>query len=270
VGVFLTSWIWNSWVPVNKPPQYSGALAMFRPLTENGAFTNGPASAKLFDVAKQDPSSPLDYWKALGSTFTVLGPAESDSLMTAAGVEAIKSNLGLTLTRTLLDMWTLLDAPGSLSIDTSDPTQSRQNVAKKLTELDIVRTETSVGFGGDFTYPTRHLVDEKMEWLETLRTTIPAMHVVIELFGGILVISILTGASAAILLRDLSWLSVPLFGLAVCFVAALSQGVVYRYIAPVVLMNVIVAVAAATAALAETRRRQAVARLERAPLPRSR
>ncbi|MGG6897402.1 hypothetical protein [Rhizobium sp. BR 315] len=249
LGILATGLVWSTWVSVEKPPQYSGALAMFRPLAEHGLATNGPSSARLFEVARQNPSAPLDYWKALGTTYIELGPEKSNALLTAAGAEAMMKNALPILKSTLSDTWTLLDSPGAYLLKNTDPKEEMDTLTQQLSDLDAIREQTSANFGGDFTYRTKKLTEGRIAWIERLRGSILGVPIRIELFGGVLVISLLMCGGAGIAFRDPSWLCIPLYGLAVCLLAALTQGVVYRYIAPALLLNFIAAAASAAALL---------------------
>ncbi len=250
LGIFATGQIWNTWVPVEKPAQYSGAIAMFRPLIEYGMASNGPFSTRLFDVARQDKDGPLNYWEAIGSAYAEIGPLESNALLTAAGKEAVMRNALPYLKGTLSNAWKLLDAPGAFEVKTADANSSSAGLGQKLSEFDIVRVRASASFGGDFTYPTRTLIDGRIGWVESLRSAVPMMPLSIKLFGGIFVISFLAGSCATIIFRDPSWMAVPMFGVAVCLLASLSQGVIYRYVAPALLLNFVAAATSAIALLA--------------------
>ena len=236
-GIALPSAMWVTWVPTPKPAVYGSAIGVYRPIADFGSANNGPASAQMGKMLGIDSAQSIPYWSAVSTSYRLLGPRESDRLITSIGLEAISVSWPRMLRSGADDFMALLRTPGVVTMLSQSPDARWVELRKELSELDEYRRASSEQFGNDAVYPTASLLDVRLKAVDWIQHHLSVGQLEISLPGWWLLVSLAVSVAAAIRSRDWLWLAVPLYGLAVVALAALSQGQIYRYIAPALLLN---------------------------------
>jgi hypothetical protein len=205
-------------------------------LVKYGSDLNGPSSAKLYEAAEQTKGLPINYWEVVGRTFVKLGSDESNRLITQSGLEAISANLKSIAKDTASNVFSLLNFNSYAGIRLSSGAEMR-NLSEQLNDLDRARTLTSPDFGNDATYPTETLTEHSIGLISTLKRYVPGVIMSFQLPTALPLMSLITCLVATYFTRQLTWLSVPLFGIFVLLPSAFSQGVIFRYVEPAILLN---------------------------------
>jgi hypothetical protein len=255
LGVLLPMLLWNTWVPKPKPASYDGAIALYRPISDYGVGTNGPASARLADILGIDVDEPIAsslYWQAVHKTYLELGPAESNKLITAVGLEAIRTHaLALALSG-LGDAWVTVNAPGSFKLAPADRAHEIAALSTQLSEYDAFKLADKQIFGAAV-YPVATLTEAGMTSIAWIVDVLPRIRLTTQLPGSILLLSIAVSVLAAIRQRDPLWLGAPISGVVGAVLAGISQGPGIRYLEPALMLN-FVSMAAAVASVLPGRR----------------
>ena len=246
VGMLLPSILWPLWVPAEKPPTYGSAIGLYRPIAEFGRTDDGPASADIGRLLRLPPADRIPYWDAISASYVAWGPERSNAVLTTAGIEAIRQHWRPLVEAAVRDFVALLFFQGGVIVNQAPSSEVTATLRRTLAELDQVRDASSPKFGDDATYATEALLDERLPFLKGWQSNW-TMYIQIQLPGALLIFGLVIAVLTAIKTRDLVWLAIPVFGLAVAALAATSQGMIPRYTETAAILNACWSIAALSA-----------------------
>ncbi|VEB34445.1 hypothetical protein [Legionella cherrii] len=172
LGVFVIEKSWMLWVPAKKPYVYKGIFLSFRAF-HFASGRNGPNSSKLSHLLHLRSDEKIPFWDALGSTYSKIGAAKSDELISKAGFEALYQN-PLSFLKEITHIQS-----ETFKLEISIPSWSEQEKTQKrdLNDLDLVRKETQMKFGGDAIFPLAKLLISSDSLIHDMRAFLPPIKV---------------------------------------------------------------------------------------------
>ncbi len=253
IGLAIPALFWPLWVGAPKPHAYTGAFLVYYPFDKFARDINGPASKALANQLNLPSGSRIPFWEAIASTYSHLGAKSSDELITRAGLEAAHKNLVRWFTGGFQSALDIVRLPGEISITQENWNEQEAEVAELLGDFDRYRLTTSAQYGNDATTETRALADRHLSLIAIMRSIVPPVQISLVLPG-------LIGIIAPILVVGLGWkmdwrdtlvlLPLPLYGIFILTLGALTNGSHPRYFAPLVAFDLLVCgIACAKAAL---------------------
>ncbi len=221
--------LWQTWVPKEKPQSYRAAIGMFRPFYIYGFGKNGKNSQRLGAILKTPPSEKIPYWKSVGLTYKLLGPKESNRLVSMVGFEAIIKNWEKLIKISSQDFISAMKNTGKFTFELKKTKTLKLELLSDLERFDDARIQASSLFGSDFTYRTADLVRQPQK--HTRFTPIPEISILanIRLPGLFLFICLFLSILTSAILSKWIYLTIPVYGLSVSIISTILQGANYRY-----------------------------------------
>lgn len=238
LGAFLVERSWLLWVPVKKPYVYKGIFLSFRAFNF-ASGQNGPNSSKLSHLLRLTSNEKIPFWDALGSTYSKLGAAKSDELISKAGFEALYQH-PLSFLKEITHIHS-----ETFKLEISLPSWSEQEKTQKrvLYDLDLVRKETQMKFGGDAIFPLAELLISSDSLIHNMRAFLPPIKAEISVpFSYQFVFPIFLLILLVKVDRSIRTLMLPpvIYALVFIFLINFTEGPIVRYFNGIMLLEWVV------------------------------